>query len=177
MDNGFEYIKNLIPLKTCKELSSLLKTSFENGHTIRDGQCPFAESIYGTPYFDKLLMELKPKFEELTCKQLHPTYSFARIYKKHNILSRHVDRPACEISCSITLDWEGDHRWPLCFEKEKETCLIMDRGDAILYMGSIPHWRNPYEGVWQTQVFLHYVDANGPFAGEIYDGRPNLNIA
>ena len=30
--------------------------------------------------------------------QLIPTYSYARIYKKGDILKRHKDRPSCEIS-------------------------------------------------------------------------------
>jgi hypothetical protein len=29
----------------------------------------------------------------------------------------------------------------------------------------VEHWREKYtEGQWQAQVFLHYVDANGPHA-------------
>ena len=37
------------------------------------------------------------------------------------------------------------------------------------------HWRKKYkEGKWQAQVFLHYVDANGPNVEWKYDKRPNL---
>jgi PKHD-type hydroxylase len=53
----------------------------------------------------------------------------------------------------------------------------MNVGDAVLYRGCEKHhWREPYkEGQWQAQVFLHYVDANGPHAEWKYDKRPKLS--
>jgi hypothetical protein len=29
-------------------------------------------------------------------------------------------------------------------------------------------------GSWQQQVFLHYVDKNGPYTDKEYDGRPGI---
>ena len=53
----------------------------------------------------------------------------------------------------------------------------MNPGDGVLYPGIIPHWREKFQGFWQTQVFLHYVDENGPHTSHKYDGRESLNIA
>jgi PKHD-type hydroxylase len=40
------------------------------------------------------------------------------------------------------------------------------------------HWREPYfEGKWQAQVFLHYVDQNGPHAEWKYDKRESLGLS
>jgi PKHD-type hydroxylase len=40
------------------------------------------------------------------------------------------------------------------------------------------HWREPYfEGKWQAQVFLHYVDQNGPHAEWKYDKRESLGVS
>jgi hypothetical protein len=52
----------------------------------------------------------------------------------------------------------------------------MQVGDAVLYRGmEVEHWREKYtEGQWQAQVFLHYVDADGPHADQKYDGREQL---
>ena len=49
----------------------------------------------------------------------------------------------------------------------------------LLYRGcDIPHWRPVYKGEWQAQVFVHYVDADGPYAEECkFDGRPMLGIS
>lgn len=54
----------------------------------------------------------------------------------------------------------------------------MKVGDAVLYRGcEVHHWRKKYkEGQWQAQVFLHYVDANGPHAEWKFDKRPGLNL-
>jgi predicted 2-oxoglutarate/Fe(II)-dependent dioxygenase YbiX len=58
-----------------------------------------------------------------------------------------------------------------------ESEIVMSAGDAMLYRGmDKAHWREPYkEGKWQAQVFLHYVDADGPHAEWKYDKRPKLS--
>jgi hypothetical protein len=41
----------------------------------------------------------------------------------------------------------------------------------------VEHWREKYtEGKWQAQVFLHYVDADGPHVNQKYDGRESLGL-
>jgi predicted 2-oxoglutarate/Fe(II)-dependent dioxygenase YbiX len=61
-------------------------------------------------------------------------------------------------------------------DKSEATEVKMDIGDAVMYRGcDIYHWREPYkEGKWQAQVFLHYVDQNGPHAEWKYDKREAL---
>jgi PKHD-type hydroxylase len=56
--------------------------------------------------------------------------------------------------------------------------IKMNIGDAVLYRGMDKwHWREFYkEGKWQAQVFLHYVDKNGPHSEWKYDKRPSLGI-
>ena len=52
----------------------------------------------------------------------------------------------------------------------------LEAGDAVLYRGAEAlHWREPLDGAdWYLQVFLHYVDADGPYADRHLDGRANL---
>ena len=51
-------------------------------------------------------------------------------------------------------------------------------GDALLYRGmEFTHWRDPYQGSRMFQAFMHYVDADGPHAGEKFDGRASLGNA
>ena len=47
---------------------------------------------------ETLMMKVLPKMEKETGLKLLPTYSYARTYKKGDILKRHKDRPSCEIS-------------------------------------------------------------------------------
>jgi hypothetical protein len=52
----------------------------------------------------------------------------------------------------------------------------LETGDALLYRGiDLPHWREPFQGIQAVQVFLFWVDQNGPHAEWKYDKRPRLN--
>jgi predicted 2-oxoglutarate/Fe(II)-dependent dioxygenase YbiX len=172
--NGYVHLKEFLDLDNCKELTKELNKYIEEGKTNKDPQCPISEAIHGTVTFDKLLEDLLPHFEKHCGKRLYPTYSYARLYKPGEELKKHTDRPACEISATITLGFEGDV-WSIYMAGNK---IDMQVGDAVLYRGmDVEHWREKYtEGKWQAQVFLHYVDADGPHADQKYDGRKCLGI-
>jgi hypothetical protein len=45
----------------------------------------------------------------------------------------------------------------------------------MIYKGlEVPHWREPFAGERQLQLFLHYVRQDGPHAAQRFDGRPHL---
>jgi hypothetical protein len=141
-----------------------------------DFQVPGTPAIHGDVVMEKLLEELRPAVERLSGLALHPTYSYLRVYKKGDVLERHVDREACEVSVSLCLGQEPGTPWPLWIEGPSGTSKVeMAPGDAVLYRGiECPHWREAYPGEHVAQVFLHYVDAEGPHAALKYDGRPGL---
>jgi len=173
--NGYVHLKGFLDLDNCKELTNELNKYIEQGKTTKDPQCPISEAVHGTVTFDKLLEDLLPYFEKVCGKKLYPTYSYARLYKPGEELKKHTDRPACEISATITLGFEGNP-WAIYMADNK---VDMQVGDAVLYRGmEVEHWREKYtEGQWQAQVFLHYVDANGPYADQKYDGRVSLGLS
>ena len=172
----YVYLKEFLSLENCEELTKELHQLVEDKLTYTDDQCPLSHSIYGGKKFDALLNGLLPYFESATGKQLYPTYSYARLYKPGEILEVHTDRESCEISATITLGFEGEG-WPLYMgddmDKSNPSIVHMDVGDAILYYGGIKHhWREEYnQGKWQAQVFLHYVDANGPYKDWKFDNK------
>jgi hypothetical protein len=196
--NKYVHLKNVLPKENCNKLTLQLKELVANQQTIKDIQCPISESIHGSPIFDSLLEQLLPTFEQGSNKKLYPTYSYARIYAPGEELVPHLDRPSCEISVSLTLGFEGGV-WPIYMADRDETKtqekrsggmardeefwvknisrVDMEVGDAVLYRGEEKiHWREKYkEGQWQAQVFLHYVDANGPHAAWKYDKRSKLS--
>lgn len=51
-------------------------------------------------------------------------------------------------------------------------------GDMVIYQGcDLMYWREAYPGVWQVQVFMHFVRQNGPFASLAkFDCRPALGM-
>ncbi|HEX2761640.1 MAG TPA: hypothetical protein VHM27_14045, partial [Rhizomicrobium sp.] len=101
--------------------------------------------------------------------------SFARVYKHGDVLSPHRDRNACEISISLNLGQQPDEPWPLYLRGHDNSVFaaILRPGDALMYRGiELSHWREAYQGEKLAQAFLHYVDRNGPHAGERFDRRP-----
>jgi hypothetical protein len=182
-EKGYVHLKDFLHKDSCKELSKELKRLVDEKKTVKDEQCPKSEAIHGTVTFDKLLEDLTPHFEMASGLKLFPTYSYARLYNSQDEeLKIHRDRPACEISATLTLDFEGDV-WPIFMgnneDKANATEVKMEIGDAVMYRGcDIYHWREAYkEGKWQAQVFLHYVDQNGPHAEWKYDKRESLGLS
>jgi hypothetical protein len=182
-DNGYVHLKNFLDKTNCVELTEELKKLIDQNKTVKDEQCPLSEAIHGTVTFDKLLEDLLPHFEKASGLKLFPTYSYARFYNTQDEeLKVHRDRPACEISATLTLGFEGNV-WSIYMgdneDKSNSTKIDMEVGDAVLYKGCDKwHWRDPYkEGKWQAQVFLHYVDQNGPHAEWKYDKRESLGLS
>jgi predicted 2-oxoglutarate/Fe(II)-dependent dioxygenase YbiX len=177
-EKGYIHLREILDKDKCRELTNELNNLVKEGKIIKDDQCPNSLSVNNVPIFDSLLEQLLPHFENKTNKQLYPTYAYARLYRPGDELKIHVDRPACEISVTITIGFDGAV-WPIFMsnaDKTNASKIEMNLGDAVLYRGTdVHHWREPYkEGQWQAQVFLHYVDANGPYAEWKYDKRPNL---
>ena len=176
---GYSHLSGFLAKDSCAELTAELKRIVAEGKTTRDPQCPLSEAVHGATVFDSLLEQLLPNFEIASGKKLYPTYAYARLYSPGEELKIHTDRPACEISATLTLGFEGNP-WPIYMGDEggaNASKILMNVGDAVLYRGCDKHhWREKYkEGQWQAQVFLHYVDANGPNAEWKYDKRPKLS--
>lgn len=193
---GYMHLPEFLDKENCAQLTEELKVLVSKGATTKDYQCPKSQAVHGAPVFDSLLEQLVPNFEQAIGKRLLPTYAYARLYAPGEELKVHTDRPACEISATLTLGFGGDV-WPIYMgdyadegkgrevttqqgEQKRltnEAEIRMGVGDAVLYHGMTKaHWRNPYtEGKWQAQVFLHYVDADGPHANQKFDGRKKLS--
>lgn len=141
-----------------------------------DPLLPNTPKAYGDAAFDGLLEYLRPRVEESSGLALYPTYSYFRLYKRGDVLKRHRDRPACEISVSLNIGQVPADPWPIYVERTGEPygALLMP-GDAVMYRGcDCFHWRDAYRGDRLVQVFLHYVDRNGPHADQKFDRRQTL---
>tara|TARA_B100001057_G_C22832315_1_gene943840 strand:+ start:133 stop:720 length:588 start_codon:yes stop_codon:yes gene_type:complete len=140
--------------------------------TFNDQQVPGALSKYADPIFEALLHDKKEDVEKLTGKKLSPSYSYVRLYKKGNELLKHTDRASCEVTLSLCLGFEGPE-WPLHLQTEEgHKQIVLQAGDALWYEGTnITHWRYPFEGSLQAQVFLHYNST-----GDKFDQRPVLGL-
>ena len=113
-------------------------------------------------------------------------------------MTRHLDRPACEISVSVHVssnikqDWAFYIKTPdgykdstkkeiLYYGKEKP--IFLKPGDGVVYKGcERPHWRNRMPGLLDSliynsnvdelyyhQIFFHYVLQDGYRTNFAYD--------
>jgi hypothetical protein len=145
-----------------------------------DPQVPNTYSHYADIVMETLLLKLQPLMEKETGLKLNPNYSYARIYKKGDVLHRHKDRFSCEISTTLNL---GGDPWPIYLEpsgKESLQGIKIDLkpGDMLIYKGNeLEHWRDPFQGEDCAQVFLHYNNLNTPLSNEnIFDKRLHLGL-
>ena len=121
---------------------------------------------------------------------LFPTYFYERFYYVGQELTRHRDRPACEISASLQISTNRDEQWPIWFElpDKSESNVCMNNGDMVIYKGcEREHWREPLQSrygrikkLWKRirkdeddtyhhQIFFHYVNAQGPYVHYAFD--------
>lgn len=203
---GYALIRGLIPRDVARALMNRIKTDLGPGPLSPPPSevAPIlkrnALEIYGNQYtpLQTFLWALTPTMEQVTGRSLIPTYSFFRIYREDDICRVHSDRPACEHSLSLTLDYSDNAPWPLevgraamggstekiddDFGEEPMSVLSMEIGDAVAYQGvDYRHGRTiPNPNMWSAHLFLHWVDHDGPYAEEAFDrtGTPQpVNFA
>jgi len=157
-----------------------------------DNQVPGTYSQYGNVAMETLMLKIQPIVEKATGMKLQPCYTYARIYKKGDVLKRHKDRFSCEISCTIHLG--STHPWPLYIEADptkgkltpdgyisyntKGIKVDLKPGDMIIYHGmELEHWREEFKGEHYGQAFLHYNNLKTPGTKEnMFDKRPHLGL-
>ncbi len=171
--NNFLFVTNFISKEQAQALQKQFYELEKTGQFDKDCQAPNSPAIYNFKPFLELLCQKIPEVSSLIEESVLPTYTYARIYKNGEVLKRHRDRPACEIS--LTLHIGGDTSWPIGIQKPtgEEVSLDLNQGDAMLYLGCVAdHWRDtPFSGQNYSQVFLHYVRSNGPNAWAYFDKK------
>jgi hypothetical protein len=152
-----------------------------------------AIEVYSLEYppMATFLWGLTPRAAQIAGCELMPSYAYFRIYQQDDVCRVHSDRHACEHSLSLTLELGENIPWALSLERrrleqpvatvdqdfgtEEFSSLQMSAGDAVMYRGvNHRHGRlEPNPNSWSAHMFLHWVDANGPYAGHAFD-RVNL---
>jgi hypothetical protein len=146
----------------------------------QNDQIPNTYSHYSNIAMETLMLKCQPKMEEVTGLKLYPAYTYARIYKKGDILKRHKDRFSCEISTTMNL---GGDDWPIYLEPSGEVGkkgikINLKPGDMLVYSGcELEHWRNKFTGNECIQVFLHYNNSKTPGAKDnMFDTRRHVGL-
>ena len=142
----------------------------------KDEQITNKETVAFFNLFDSVHFEYTKTAEEIFRKKLIPTTNYCRIYAKGAELLPHGDDYHCEHSVSINIkNSPEDNIWPFYVivypmkENGKtgrdKAKFMMKQGDLVFYYGPKQiHWRNELEFDKCYQLFLHWVDAEGPHA-------------
>lgn len=174
---GYAIIKHFIPRIMCEYIAKNIRV-LEANSRLSFGDAQVAKAFSGgSPAVTETLLDLMtPVLSHTLNCELYPTYSYLRIYLRGAALAKHMDRYSCEISATVSIEYEGPGIWPLCLEVDGNVKKIeLEPGDALIYKGiQIPHWRDPFEGERQVQVFLHYVKKHGQYSEFKFDKRPHL---
>lgn len=194
--DGYAHLRGLIPTEVARAFMSGIKQDMGEAAIPLSRVREFpgvlnrpAFEVYGHVYkpMNFFLWALTPVISELVGLDLLPTYDYFRIYRGGDICKVHSDRPACEHSVSLTLDYSDDRIWDLQvaqysvetlhplqddFGSKPFSSIAMEVGDAVLYRGTnYAHGRiTPNPNAWSAHIFLHFVDRNGPYRDEAFDG-------
>ena len=178
---------------TCRQARYF--SPFENiiGHyEDKNEQIPNTYAHYANIAMETLMLKCQPAMEKITGLKLDPNYTYARIYKKGDVLKRHKDRFSCEISTTMNV---GGDDWPIYLSPDenvgipdgkkittisqaKGVKVDLKPGDMLVYSGcELEHWRNKFKGKECVQVFLHYNNRKTPGAKDnMFDKRPHLGL-
>jgi len=175
----YKIIKNLLNDSEVKLLSHYVKlkhqfnkTFFSEVHLQSQGTNEDT-GYYSDFLMESLLVEKLPIFEKEIDMELFPTYSYWRMYTMFSALHAHVDRPACEVSVTVSLANCGT-KWPIFMDG---VSVLLEPGDAAIYSGmEVTHHREEFTGDYNAQVFLHYVNKNGKYSAEKYDKRLGIGV-
>ena len=175
--NGYVVLSDVLSKEQCAELTQYMFKLHKEGKLHQDTQCPISDAVYGDPVFDGLMVSFADSIGKHVNRKLLPTYTYARIYRPGEVLKKHRDREACEISATLTLGFDAKTSWPIFFDDEKCVPIKLEPGEMAVYKGcDITHWRTAFKGEWHVQLFLHYVDANGPYKNQFKDKRNDFGV-
>lgn len=169
--NNYLYVPNFITAEEADGLAQHFFVAQRDGKLKTDSQCPTSPAAYNLLPCVKLLVKKTPHVAELCGEDVLPTYVYGRVYTHGEVLARHRDRDACEVSLTVNLQNDGVE-WPIWIQKPngEEVSIVLNPGDAMMYLGcNADHWREKYQGNLLTQVFMHYVLADGPRAYAFFD--------
>jgi len=175
MKENYKILRNFFEKEKCLEMTDKLDSlMLKEIYRKPDPLCTLSPAFYGI--FNDELVQIQKNIEHSIGEELYPCYSYARIYQEGDSLPPHTDRPSCEISLTLTLNYHKQI-WPFWIVDQGQVLRIdLDVGDVLLYKGTdIIHFRHPmHEQDFQYQAFFHYVRKQGNYTKFKYDLHTSL---
>lgn len=173
-ESGYTVLRNVIPRTQIASLQDYYRNFEAQGFmTLGDGLVPLrfvapVEPLAGTIHRDLALL-----MSRLVGREIKPSYCYASSYLGGADLPPHTDRPQCEFSFSVQVDYQPEPEdkvspWPLRLSVGgQQRDIHLANGDLLAYKGcelmhSRPRLPDDHRS---TSLFLHYVPAE--FAGSL----------
>jgi len=178
-EKRYLFLKGLLPPPLLEYLKVYYAILLADDRFSHDSQCPASLSLGGDPALDAVLEWIRPEIGRLVGFSLAPTYSYTRRYAKGEVLTRHVDRAACEISVTASIQIPkraGPSVMHLKPPHARRVTVEMLEGDGCVYAGAeVEHWRERFRVDGYIQLFLHFIARRGPhYPNLLFDGRERL---
>jgi hypothetical protein len=169
----YKYFKNKKKVADYLFTNNFIAPECEWYGTYLEPEFPTTYASYSDIAMETLFEEIQKTIEKNIDEKLVPTYSYARLYKTGDVLKKHVDRSACEISATLNL---GGDTWSIYVEPNIE--IKLQASDMLVYKGcELAHWRDTFDGVLCGQVFFHFNSLNNPEVNiNRFDGRAFLGL-
>jgi len=175
-------VKGILPQTILEYLKVYYAVLLANNRFCNDSECPSSLSLGGDAALDAVLEWIRPEVSRLVGFDLAPTYSYTRQYARGEVLTRHTDRDACEISVTASIQIPKGagpsvvHLKPPTLD---ETKVEMFEGDGCVYAGTeVEHWRERFRVGGYIQLFLHFIAKHGRnYPRLTFDGRQCLGAA
>lgn len=196
-EHGYFHVRKFVPVEVAHAFLSAIKDglgpeplelSTVTAHGAQLKRPAF--EIYGHQYqpMNFFLWALTPMISEIIGRDLLPTYNYFRIYREGDVCLAHSDRPSCEHSISLTLDYSDGEVWDLEVARDRtpraqpliedwgtvaHSSVGMQVGDAVIYQGV--HHRHgrltPNPNAWSAHLFLHFVERGGSYEEYAFDKK------
>jgi hypothetical protein len=178
-ERRYLFVKGILPQAILDYLKVYYTILLANNRFGNDDQCPSSLSLGGDTALDAVLEWIRPEVSRLVGFELAPTYSYTRQYVKGEVLDRHTDRDACEISVTVSIQipkGAGPSVVHLKPPNLRETKVEMYEGDGCVYAGTeVEHWRERFRVGGYIQLFLHFIAKHGRHYPElVFDERECL---
>ena len=170
---GYAELQNLLPQSQVEELSRYFQALAAEGFLFRDEHMGSRRYVaHNHPIANFWHDQLLERVSQLAGCPTKASYSYVSIYIEGGDLKWHFDRPSCEYTIALLLDYsplDNDARscWPLKLKGRDGGIREIHQGigDALFFKGrELKHSRDALPiGHRSASLLFHFVDAN-------YDG-------
>lgn len=167
-EEGFAELPELLPADHVAALGSYFQTLAREGYLERhDDRGTHRHIAHNHPVSNFWHEQLTHRISHLVGRQVKPSYTYVSLYIEGGDLEWHTDRPPCEYTITLLLDYaplddDGQSPWALKVQARDGTIREFHQrpGDALIFKGrELRHSRDALPtGHRSASLLFHFVD-------------------